>query len=122
MSASKNFSLSRWAIATLNNSHAKHIPLNHTFYPTSLLDYIYYIIVSTALSASQIIPNPTEFYRINNHYQKNPHNNPQIPYGPHCSGTVPPITLLNRIVGKALYLLYRFLPKVPEHPELRRGV
>lgn len=44
MSASKNFSLPRWAIATLNNSHAKHIPLNHTFYPTRLLDYIYTIL------------------------------------------------------------------------------
>lgn len=76
MSASKNFSLSRWAIATLNNSHAKHIPLNHTFYPTSLLDYI---IVSTTLNASRIIPNLTEFFRIQNHYQKNPVNNPRIP-------------------------------------------
>ena len=67
----------------------------------------------------------SEFYRIKKNYRKIiriPISNPQIPYGPHCSGTVPPITLLNRIVGKALYLLYRFLPQVPEHPELRRGV
>lgn len=44
MSASKNYSLPRWAIATLNNNHAKHIPLNHTFYPTRLFDYIYTIL------------------------------------------------------------------------------